>query len=69
MSARLQMKLISKTVSEGTRPAVNNRSRQSAEKHLDRKLEELERKLDSLVKFNQPPFVCLIRCRVITMVE
>ena len=44
----------SKTVSEGTRPAVNNRSRQSVEEHLDRKLEELERKLDSLVKLNQP---------------
>jgi predicted aspartyl protease len=44
-----------KEVNEGVCPVVSKSSRQSVEERLDHKLAELERKLDSLVKINQPP--------------
>jgi predicted aspartyl protease len=44
-----------KEVNEGVCPVVIKSSRQSVEERLDHKLAELERKLDSLVKINQPP--------------
>jgi hypothetical protein len=44
-----------KAVSDGAIPVVSKSSRQCVEERLDHKLEELERKLDSLTKLSQPP--------------